>query len=48
VGPVGRRKDARKYLDEFMALAENPKRVQRVRVDACVRRAGMQRALTDR
>jgi hypothetical protein len=48
VGSAGRRKDAREYLGEFMSLAENPKRVQRARVDACVRRAGMQRALTDR
>jgi hypothetical protein len=37
----GRRKDAKKYLEEFLSLAGNPARVKRVLVDGCVAAPGM-------
>lgn len=38
---LGRAKDARKYLDEFLSIAQDPRRAKRALVDGCVRHAGM-------
>jgi hypothetical protein len=37
----GRRNDAKKYLDEFFSMAENPRRAKRELVDGCKSGAGM-------